>query len=146
MSIFGSIGSIASQMLGGGQPEQGEQPSGVVGLVQHVIQENGGVGGLVEKFQQSGLGDRAASWVNSDNPNQTLSPSHISQVFSPDQIAGWASKFGVDPDTAKNLLAQAIPQAVDHATPDGEVPQQGDSIDWMGLAQRFLGGSQQTRD
>lgn len=138
MSIFSMIGSFM-----GGQQDQSDTQSGIVGLVQHVIQENGGVGGLVEKFQQSGLGDKAASWVSNSSDNQTLSPDHIDQVFSPDQITGWASKFGIDPATAKNLLAQALPHAVDHATPDGQVQSQG-SIDWMGLAQRFLGGGQQS--
>ena len=54
-----------------------------------------------------------------------------------------AGKLGVDPGTVLGGLSQVLPHAVDHLTPDGELPQgQGGGFNLgmlEGLAGRLLG-------
>jgi uncharacterized protein YidB (DUF937 family) len=60
-------------------------------------------------------------------------------VFSPDEITNWANQLGVPPDQMRMVLAEALPHAIDHATPAGEVPAPGQSLDLSALLGRFLG-------
>ncbi|MCQ4384326.1 hypothetical protein NO136_20890, partial [Clostridioides difficile] len=54
-----------------------------------------------------------------------------------------ASKFGVDPSMASTVLAQVLPPVVNHATPDGAVPAdgqaQGDPSNVLGSLSQIAG-------
>jgi uncharacterized protein YidB (DUF937 family) len=49
------------------------------------------LGGLLEKFQQSGQGDMAKSWVAS-GPNQPISPVQLGSALGPSLIKTLAEK------------------------------------------------------
>src|SRR5262249_47044285 len=109
--------------------------------------ENGGVSGLLSRFQNAGLGDTAQSWV-STGANQPITSEHIQQVFSGQELTDWAGKLGIPPEMISTLLAQVPPQVVDHCTPKGEwrrtearVQEAGEAEapGLMGLLGRFLG-------
>jgi uncharacterized protein YidB (DUF937 family) len=51
-----------------------------------------------------------------------ISADHIGQVFSPEEIDGWAAQAGTTPDK-RSVLAEALPHAVNHLTPDGQPPE-----------------------
>jgi uncharacterized protein YidB (DUF937 family) len=68
-----------------------------------------------------------------------VSGDQIDQVFSPDELSGWASQLGVEPDKMRAVLAEAMPHVVDHLTPNGQVPPASQTPDLSGLLQRFLG-------
>lgn len=99
--------------------------------------DHGGLGGLVEKFEQAGLGNVVSSWVGSGQ-NQPISADQLSNVLGSDALSGIAAKLGVDPSEAAGQLAQVLPGLVDHLTPAGQAPQAGlgDSSDLFGM----LGG------
>jgi uncharacterized protein YidB (DUF937 family) len=92
----------------------------------------GGIAGLVEKFQQSGLGDVAKSWV-STGQNMPVSPDQLGGVLGDDMIAGLSRQTGVNQGDLLGQLAQMLPQVVDKLTPNGQVPQ--------GNIQDALGGA-----
>jgi uncharacterized protein YidB (DUF937 family) len=53
-----------------------------------------------------------------------------------------AGKLGIDPGALLGGLSKVLPHAVDHATPDGQVPMQGSGFDLgmlEGLAGKLLG-------
>ena len=138
MSLLDSLGSL----LGGGQGEGGNSLISVAG---QLIQQAGGVQGLAEKLQQHGLGDAVQSWIGT-GANQAISGGQLNDVL---QKAGLdsvvnnaASKLGVDPGQLLGQLAQVLPHAVDHATPNGEVPAGGsggfDLSMLSGLAEKLL--------
>ncbi|GAB2547812.1 hypothetical protein GCM10027065_19160 [Rhodanobacter koreensis] len=57
-----------------------------------------------------------------------------------------ASKLGVDPSVVLNGLSQVLPHAVDHLTPDGQVPAAGQGSGFNlgmleGLAGKLMGGA-----
>ena len=101
--------------------------------------ESGGLGGLVEQFNEKGLGDTVSSWVGSGE-NLPISADQISQVLGSGEITRIAEQLGVSPEETSGGLAEVLPQVVDRLTPEGSVPSddllsQGLSL----LADKFLG-------
>jgi uncharacterized protein YidB (DUF937 family) len=81
----------------------------------------GGLGGLLEKFQQSGHGDVAKSWVGS-GPNQPVSPGQLSSALGPSLIKTLAEKTGMSEQDVTAQLSNILPGFVDKLTPQGRVP------------------------
>ncbi len=99
--------------------------------------EHGGLGGLIGKFQQAGLGDVVGSWVGS-GPNQSVSGEQLTDVLGSDAMASIAEKLGVNPQEAAGQLSSILPGLIDKLTPQGQTPEGGlgNSGDLMGT----LGG------
>jgi len=111
------LGGALSSMLGGSQqnqPEAGVQTSGL----------GGGLGGLLSMFQQAGLGDIVHSWIGTGS-NQPVSPDQLRSVFGQDQVETMASQSGMASHDFLSQLSQRLPSAVDTATPDGKLPDEG---------------------
>jgi len=85
---------------------------------------HGGLGGLVEKFQQGGLGDVVASWI-STGQNMPINGDQLGQVLGPDVLSQIAQQLGVSQGDAACQLSQVLPQVVDNLTPDGSMPEGG---------------------
>lgn len=134
--MSGILGALLGSFTGQ-QGQQGQQPNPMINLVQGILAQNGGVQGLIQRFSAAGFGDHAQSWVQGDHVPVT--GNQIDQVFSPDELSGWASQLGVDPDKMRVILAEAMPHIVDHLTPNGQVPPEPQAPDLSGLLQRFLG-------
>jgi uncharacterized protein YidB (DUF937 family) len=90
-------------------------------VVNNLIQEHGGISGIVSQLQSQGLGDTVKSWV-STGPNAPVSGEAIHQALGSETVANLAAKFGMTPDDLAAKLAQVLPQAVDHMTPGGQMP------------------------
>ena len=82
-----------------------------------------GLTGLLEKFEQGGLGQVVQSWVGKGS-NQLLSAEQAKQILGVDAISGIAKDLGVSEDKASDKVAKVLPQLVDKLTRDGEVPDQ----------------------
>ncbi len=98
-------------MLGGGQEGEGQAP---------------GIGGLVQAFQQGGLGNVIQSWIGTGQ-NLPISAEQIQAVLggSDGPLAQMAGKLGMNPADVAGHLSQLLPQLIDHATPNGQVPEGG---------------------
>lgn len=101
----------------------------------------GGLGGLVSKFQEAGLGDVIGSWIGSGQ-NQAISADQISNVLGSDALAGMASKLGLDPSQVAGQLSSILPGLVDKLTPAGQAPAGGlgNAGDLMGMLGSLLKG------
>ena len=119
-SVIGAIGQPAPGG-GGSGGGQGDLLGAIIGMLG---QQGGGLAGLVQKFEQAGLGDIAKSWVGT-GANQPVSPDQLGGVLGNDAIAGFARQMGLDPKDALGHLSQALPQVVDKLTPQGQLPQGG---------------------
>jgi len=84
----------------------------------------GGLGGLVAKFQQAGLGDVIGSWIGSGQ-NQAISGEQLSNVLGGDALSGLASKLGVSSGDVAGQLSSILPSLVDKLTPAGQAPAGG---------------------
>ena len=98
------------------------------GGIADLLKGQGGVGGLVEKFGQNGLGDVAGSWIGTGS-NLNISPEQISQVLGSGPVADFARKLGVSPEQASETLAGLLPEAIDRLTPGGSADGADDLLD-----------------
>lgn len=88
---------------------------GIGGLLGNGIQE------LIDRFQQSGRGDAANSWVQ-PGPNQKIESQDLEQVIGPDIIDRITAQTGLTREEIVARLSRQLPEAVDKYTPDGRVP------------------------
>ena len=102
----------------------------------------GGLKGLIAKFQQAGLGDVIGSWVGSGQ-NRAVSGEQLASVLGTDTMAGLAEKLGMSQDEAAGQLSNILPGLIDKLTPQGQAPAGGlgNAGDLMGM----LGGLLQRR-
>lgn len=114
-----------------------QDPTSMVTVVQQILEQNGGVQGLIQRFSEAGFGEHVQSWLNGDP--LPITGNQLQDVFSSEQINGWATQFGIDPDRLRAALAEALPHAVNFLTPNGQVPASGEGFDFASLLQRFLG-------
>ncbi|HEY7577221.1 MAG TPA: YidB family protein [Acetobacteraceae bacterium] len=136
--MSGYLGQMLGSIMGG---QQGGRQTAIAGILQQVLaSDGGGVAGLVSRFEAAGLGAHAQSWV-SEGDNKPVSAEQIGQVFSPEQIQGWANQAGTTPDKLQAVLAEALPHAVNHVTPGGQVPEANATPDLSSLMSRFFGGA-----
>jgi uncharacterized protein YidB (DUF937 family) len=113
---------MLDQILGGltGQAGGSSQGGSLMDLATSMIQGQGGLNGILAKFQSAGLGAQADSWV-STGQNQPVTPGQMSSALGSDTIASVAQKFGINPQMATTALAALIPVVIDHLTPRGHV-------------------------
>jgi uncharacterized protein YidB (DUF937 family) len=122
MSLFSDLAQSALGALTGNSG--GNTQTMVMNLVTEIIANHSsgnGLAGLVQQFAGAGLGTQASSWV-STGPNMPVSGDQVHQALGADQISALAQKSGLPPGQLTDLLAQVIPQVVNHLTPNGEVP------------------------
>jgi uncharacterized protein YidB (DUF937 family) len=85
----------------------------------------GGLGGLLQKFQQAGQGDVINSWVGSGQ-NQQIQPGTLGQVLGSQTVQDLAQKAGINPNDLLGQLAQHLPEIINKLTPNGRLPSQSD--------------------
>ena len=128
--------SFLNDLLSGGQGNAAGGSS-LVSVAGQLIEKGGGGQGLVGLVQQHGLGDAAQSWVGS-GANQAVSGDQLGQALQNGGLGSLvqeaAGKLGVDPNQLLGQLSQVLPHAVDHLTPDGQVPTQAGGLDLGSLA------------
>ena len=123
---MGLFDGLAGQVLGTMLSGKGDKS--LLGQVaMEMINKNGGLNGIVEKFNQNGLGELAASWVGKGN-NQSLSANQVSSVFGNDMITEMASKFGIDSSLLTSQIAQYLPELVNQSTPKGTIDDKSEDL------------------
>lgn len=127
----GGLGSILGGLLGGANPMgglpgglgsilNGGGPGGLGGLL-------GGLGGagvlgaLVNQFTRNGHGEAMNSWIGV-GPNHTLPPEQLGEALGEEPLQELQASTGLPRQTLLAQLAQELPEAIDHVTPDGRLP------------------------
>lgn len=90
-----------------------------------LLEQNGGLQGLMTKFSEGGLGEVFSSWVGMGD-NKSVSGDQINKLLGSDQVRSLASNLGIDPSKASGFLADYLPKIVDKLTPTGELGAGGD--------------------
>ena len=81
----------------------------------------GGLGGLLEKLQESGHGEVTKSWIGSGQ-NQPISPGSLGSALGPAIIKALSEKTGLSEQELTAQLSQLLPGLVDKLTPQGRLP------------------------
>jgi uncharacterized protein YidB (DUF937 family) len=134
MSIFTDIVKSA---IGANSSEEAEpKTQNLVTGALSMLDSMGGINGLINKFQQSGLGDVASSWVGTEE-NKNIQPDQLSQVLGKDQIAALSRQAGIPESEGASVLSKLLPTMVDKLTPEGKEPESGNLST---LSKVLLGG------
>ena len=152
---------LLESMLGSvmGSQQRAGAPSGGLGSLISMVANNpqlmqaviamlsndgsqGGLGGLIAKFQRAGLGNVVSSWVGSGQ-HQPVSGEQLTDVLGKDTMAELAEKLGTSQGDAAGQLSDILPDLIDRLTPQGQAPAGGlgNADDLMGM----LGGLLQKR-
>jgi uncharacterized protein YidB (DUF937 family) len=113
------IDTIVQKVTGSGADAATEQA--VIGHLTDFVNspEVGGYQGLMQKFQDHGLGDVAKSWAS--GATESISADKITSIFGQDRLNALASKVGMDPDTVSGLIAEHLPAVISKLS--GSAPQ-----------------------
>ncbi len=121
--LDGLIGNALGGMMGAGG--SGQAPGPLLQIALQLLQQNGGVAGVLDKFRQGGYADQAASW-QSTGQNMPLSGNALQQVLGSGAIGQIAGQLGMSQGDAAGGLAQLLPQLIDQFTPNGALPDNHD--------------------
>jgi uncharacterized protein YidB (DUF937 family) len=129
---MGLLDQVAGQVLGGLTGGGSGGQADLLKIVMSMIQgQGGGLGGLLGKFDQAGLGQQAASWVGT-GANMPISGDQLQSALGADAIGDIAGKLGMSAGDASGAVANLLPGLVDQLTPQGRVTE-GDALS-QGLA------------
>jgi uncharacterized protein YidB (DUF937 family) len=141
--LDGLLGSVLSGAMGGGAQGMGAQGMGQQGtnpllqMAMQMLQQNGGIGGLLQQFQKAGYGDHAQSWVGTGQ-NMPIDASVLEKVLGQGQLGQMAQQMGMSHQDTAGGLASMLPQLIDQMTPHGAVTDSSNDMVAQVLAQ--LGG------
>lgn len=112
----------------------------VVSQIIEMIQSRpGGLAGLLQAFQQGGLGHVFQSWIGTGQ-NLPVSADQLRGTLGSDWISRITQATGLPQGEVEQHLSALLPQIVDHLTPNGQLPQGELGGELAKVAQRFLHG------
>ena len=129
-SVVGALGQAAAGGAGGAaQPD-------LIKVVMSLVQQAGGLEGLMAKLQQGGLGEAAASWVSTGR-NLPVSGDQLQGALG-GLLGPLAGQLGMQPGALSDSLATLLPGMIDGLTPNGQLPAGGAMPDLSGLLGSLL--------
>jgi uncharacterized protein YidB (DUF937 family) len=124
-SVIGALagGQGGAQAAGG---TQGALLNAVIGMLAGggQGQGGGGLGGLIGKFTQNGMGDVIGSWVG-HGENAPISGDQLTNVLGSDAIGKIAAQLGLSHGETAGQLSQMMPEVISKLTPHGQAPEGG---------------------
>lgn len=89
------------------------------GLIQNA---DGGIdlATIVGSLSQNGLGEIVGSWLGAGE-NKAISPEEVTVLLGDDKVDAFAKELGIDDDSAKKALSDALPTVVDKATSEHSI-------------------------
>ena len=121
------LGSVLGQIL---SSQSAEQKGGfnkntlllaLIPIVLGYIQKNGGLSGVLAKFQGSELASKAQSWVNIDTDNDGLDAQDVMSLFGKDEINRACQQTGASETEVCQGIAKLLPQVMNDLTPNGNL-------------------------
>jgi uncharacterized protein YidB (DUF937 family) len=103
--------------LGGQQGQAG----GVSSIMKLFGGSKQGLQGLTSQLTSNGLADQVKSWVG-HGQNESVSGSQIREAMDPAVLNQVAEQANMTPEQASESVAQVLPEMVNKATPDGQIP------------------------
>jgi len=117
--LMGLFDSIAKQVLGSAMGGQQEAATDALG---GILNQVGGLEGLLGKAKDLGLDKQVSSWIGMGQ-NEPVESGQVEQLLGADAIQGVAEKLGFNTQQVLPLLTQFLPMIIDHLTPKGQIEQ-----------------------
>jgi uncharacterized protein YidB (DUF937 family) len=114
---MGILDALLQSVLVGTQQGQGS----LLQVALQLLQQNGGLPGIISKFEHGGMADHVGSWV-ATGANMPISGAQLQEVLGSGSIGEVAQRLGMSHGDASSGLAQVLPQLIDMLTPAGQIP------------------------
>jgi uncharacterized protein YidB (DUF937 family) len=115
----GAFGGGAAAPPGAPAPASAQPQGGLLG----------GLGGLLQSFQQGGHGDIINSWIG-PGQNQPIRPDQLHQALGPQAVESLSRLTGVAAPDLLSELSRVLPGVIDRLTPNGRMPNQAEMARW----------------
>ncbi len=132
MSIFESLKAVAAQAV-----ELVQNNPQIIEGIKKIVEENGGVSGLVQKFKDKGFADVASSWVGKGE-NAAIGADDVLKVLGKKSVSELAEKVGMDTEATAGVVSNLLPIVIDKLSPDGSEPKDDVTSQLTSLASMFL--------
>jgi uncharacterized protein YidB (DUF937 family) len=123
-------GGLGSLLGGGGAPTQ--TPPTAPGQPQPSQPQGGllgGLGSLVQRFEQTGHGDIINSWMG-PGQNRAITPDQLHQALGPEAVNNLSQLTGAAPHDLMSELSRILPGVIDKLTPQGRMPDHSEMSRW----------------
>ena len=129
-----------SNLLGGlaGAAATDQDPARAVQSVQQLIDQHGGVDGLLQKLREGGLGQEVDTWVSTGS-NAPVEPQQLANALGPNTVQQLSASSGLSIQSLLPMLAAFLPLLINHLTPSGQAPKPGEAANQPDLG-GLLGG------
>jgi len=119
--ITDALGSLLGSSEGGGLD--------LGSIMGNLAGGSAGAGGLMEI---------ASSWLG-QGENVAIEPDQIGELLGSDKISQFAEKLGISEESARQALADSLPEVVNQATPEGDSDMLGSLLASVGGAEGAIG-------
>lgn len=134
--LGGDFSDLAGMLDGPGDGPSGHRSPGegpYAGLDREPQDESGaaagGLDGLIQSFERSGLGDVIGSWIG-HGPNREIAPNRLAEALGPDTLDTLGRETGLPREDLLAQLSQALPGVIDALTPQGRAPSREERGGW----------------
>jgi len=115
---MGMLDGLLQNVLGA-SAEQGQ--GSMIQAALQVLQQNGGLPGILSKFEHGGMADHVGSWVGT-GANMPICCAQLQESMGSGSIGEIAQRLGLSHADASSGLAQVLPNLIDKLTPTGQIP------------------------
>lgn len=121
---MGLLDGLMGSLMGGQQQGGGNQ---LLQIAMQMLANKGdasggaGLGGLLNSFQNAGMGDQLKSWIGTGE-NMPISADQLTSALGSDKIRDIASRLGMSQGEVSGGLADMLPQMIDKLSPNGQLP------------------------
>lgn len=85
-----------------------------------LLEQEGGLAGLIQAFQDKGLSDVIHSWIGT-GANLAISAQQVADVLGRERVTQLAEALKLSVAETQRFLADTLPAIIDKLTPDGQV-------------------------
>ena len=110
--MFGGGSSASPPAQPGPTPVPTDAPAGSI---------LGGLGDLIGKLTAGGAAPQVNSWIG-PGANQSIQPGQLGSALGQTTLDDLAARTGMSREELLNQLSAALPQLINHLTPNGRMP------------------------
>jgi len=115
---MGLLDGLLQNVLGA-SVQQGQ--GSMMQAAMQILEQNGGLPGIISKFEHGGMADQVGSWVGT-GANMPISGAQLQEILGSGSIGEIAQRLGMSHGDASSGLAQVLPHLIDKLTPAGQIP------------------------
>lgn len=112
---------ISDAIRGAGRDTDPNNPPG--GLMEQLSKGVSGtaLGDVLDRFRNTGAGAKVDSWVR-QGPNEPIATQEVESAIDDETLSSLSEQTGLSREELIARITQALPEAVDKMTPNGEIP------------------------